>query len=196
MTTKRVKPKPTKKKIIRSRVRGLSIPLERIEQRIFLIRGQKVMFDSKLAELYEVTTSNLNLAVRRNIERFPEDFMFQLTGEEYENLRLQNAISSSSYGGRRYLPYAFTEHGVAMLSSVLKSKRAVQMNILVIRAFVRLRELVAGNRELAARVEKLEAEQKRHGSLLTILAEEIVGLQEPEPVPAKRRIGFATGNRN
>jgi hypothetical protein len=113
------------------------VPVERIEQRILLIRGHKVMLDSHLAELYQVATGNLNLAVRRNIERFPDDFMFQLTKGETENLRLQFATSSSGYGGRRYLPYVFTEQGVAMFSTVLKSGRAIAVNIAIMRTFVR-----------------------------------------------------------
>ena len=123
----------------------LPVPVAMIERRIYFIRGQKVMLDSDLADLYQVLTKNLNLAVRRNIGRFPEDFMFQLTPEEYENLRLQFATSNVGRGGRRYLPYAFTEHGVAMLSSVLNSERAVQMNILIIRAFVKMREILEYN---------------------------------------------------
>src|SRR5271157_6529140 len=107
------------------------VAVEVIERRILLVRGRKVMLDCHLAELYQVTTGNLNLAVRRNAERFPEDFMFQLTKEETDSLLLQFAISNEGRGGRRYLPYAFTEHGVAMLSSVLKSARAVRMNILI-----------------------------------------------------------------
>lgn len=148
------------------------------------------MIDADLADLYQVATGNLNLAVRRNVERFPEDFMFQLTVEEFENLSLQNAMSSLEWGGRRYLPYAFTEHGVAMLSAVLKSKRAVQMSILVVRAFVRLREMLASNKDLAARMEKLEAVQKDHASVINILAEEIDTMRMPLPLPAGRRIGF------
>jgi hypothetical protein len=119
------------------------------------------MFGSDLAELYQVTTGNLNLAVRRNAARFPEDFMFQITREEFENLRLQFATSSSGYSGRRYLPYAFSEHGVATLSSVLNSERAVWMNILIIRAFVKLRELLAANKELARKIEQIEAAQQQ-----------------------------------
>ena len=114
------------------------------------------MLDSDLAELYRATTGNLNLAVRRNPARFPEDFMFQLTTEELDSLLLQIARAKAGRGGRRTPPYAFTEHGVAMLSSVLNSERAVEMNILIIRAFVRMRELLASNKQLAARVEKLE----------------------------------------
>lgn len=151
------------------------------------MRGHKVMFDADLAELYEVSTGNLNLAVRRNPTRFPDDFMFQLTKEEFENLRLRFAISS--WGGRRYMPYAFTEHGVAMLSSVLGSERAVQMNILIVRAFVRLRDMLATHKDLAARVEKLESGQNRHASVINILADEIEDIKRLPESP-KRRIGF------
>jgi hypothetical protein len=166
------------------------IPLERIERRIYLIRDRKVMLDSNLAELYQVPTSRLNEAVKRNLSRFPEDFMFQLTGEEAEGLISQFAISNKGRGGRRTLPYAFTEHGVAMLSSVLSSDRAVQMNILIIRAFVKMRELLASQRDLAARVEKLEASHHQHASVITLLAEEIDDLKQPPPIPQKGRIGF------
>src|ERR1039457_4119070 len=134
----------------------LPVPVELVERRIYLIRGQKVMLDSDLAELYQVTTGNLNLAVRRNLSRFPADFMFQLTKEETGSLLLQIARAKTGRGGRQTPPYAFTELGVAMLSSVLNSERAVQMNILIIRAFVRLREMIASNKDIAARVEKLE----------------------------------------
>jgi len=170
----------------------LPISVELIARRIYRIRGEKVMLDSDLAELYQVLTKNLNKAVRRNLDRFPEDFMFQLTPAEAESLRFQFGTSKQGRGGRRYEPYAFTEHGVAMLSSVLNSKRAVQMNILIIRAFVQIRELLATNKDLAARVEKLEAGQKKHASIISLLAEEIDELKLlPEP-PAKRRIGYKT----
>lgn len=121
----------------------VAVPLERIERRIYLIRDRKVMLDSNLAELYKVPTSRLNEAVKRNLSRFPGDFMFQLTVAEAESLISQIAMSKNGRGGRRTRPYAFTEHGVAMLSSVLSSDRAVQMNILIIRAFVKMRELLA-----------------------------------------------------
>jgi hypothetical protein len=125
------------------------VPIEMIERRIILIRGSKVILDSDLAELYQVETRVLIQAVKRNLERFPEDFMLRLTKEEEQSLRSQFVISNSGgRGGRRYLPYIFTEHGVAILSSVLSSKRAVQMNILIIRAFVRLREILATHKEL------------------------------------------------
>ena len=115
------------------------IPVERVERRIFLLRGQKVMLDADLAELYGVKTEVLNQAVKRNQERFPHDFMFRLTAEEAESLRSQIVISKQGRGGRRYLPYAFTEQGVAMLSGILDSKRAIQVNIAIMRSFIKFR---------------------------------------------------------
>ena len=147
------------------------------------------MLDADLARLYQVPTKAFNQAVKRNLDRFPEDFMFQLTSKEAEPLRSQIVTSKNGRGGRRYLPYVFTEHGVAMLSSVLKSKRAVQMNILIVRAFVKLREMFAARKDWAARLEKLETVQRRQGSVITILAEEIRELKRL-PEPAKRRMGF------
>ena len=132
------------------------IPVERIERSIFLIRGHKVMLDSDLAELYGVTTKRLNERVMRNFSRFPEDFMFQLTESETQLLRSQIATSKKGRGGRRYPPYAFTEQGVAMLSSVLGSKRAIQVNIEIMRAFVRLRRILASHADLARKLEALE----------------------------------------
>src|SRR4030067_1855284 len=132
------------------------LPVEVIERKILLIRGQKVMLDSDLAELYGVETSNLNKAVKRNIARFPEDFMLQLTKEEADSLRFQIGMSKTEgRGGRRYLPYACTEQGVAMLSSVLNSKRAVQVNIAIMRAFVLLRRMLLSHEELARQVAAL-----------------------------------------
>jgi hypothetical protein len=128
--------------------------LANIEQRIFLIRGQRVMIDSDLAGLYDVETKAFNRAVRRQIFRFPPDFMFQLTSAEWDNLRSQNAISS--WGGRRYLPLAFTEQGVAMLSSVLSSERAIEVNIAIMRAFVKLRHALTVRHDLTIKVERLE----------------------------------------
>lgn len=169
----------------------LPVPIELIERRIYLIRGRKVMLDTELAELYRVPTFRLNEAVKRNLNRFPEDFMFQLNPEETESLTSQIAMSKNGRGGRRTRPYVFTEHGVAMLSSVLNSERAVQMNILIIRAFVKMRELLASHKDLAARVEELEAAQKKHASIIGILAEEIDEMKRL-PEPHKRRIGFKT----
>jgi phage regulator Rha-like protein len=179
----------------------LPVPVETITRRIYLIRGQKVMLDSDLAELYQVLTKNLNKAVRRNTDRFPADFMFQLTQEEAESLRFQIGTSNEGRGGRRYLPYAFTEHGVAMLSSVLNSKRAVQMNILIIRAFVQLRELLASHKDLAQKIELMETTQKRHAGALrqqadilqqhdAILVGVVKDIQRIKNPPITRAIGF------
>src|SRR5262245_49621724 len=130
-----------------------ALPAEVIEQKIYLIRGHKVILDADLAELYGVTTGNLNLAVRRNPKRFPQDFMFQLSRPETQSLLLQNARAKGR-GGRRTPPYAFTEQGVAMLSSVLNSERAIEVNIAVMRAFVRLRAMLSSQADLARRLEK------------------------------------------
>jgi len=156
----------------------LPVPVESVERRIYVIRGQKVMLDSDLAELYQVETRTLVQAVKRNMDRFPEDFMFQLTHEEGESLRSQIVISNEVRGGRRYLPYVFTEHGALMLSSVLKSKRAVQMSIRVVRVFIGLREMLATHKDLATRMEKLEAGQKGHASILSVIVEEIKKLKQ------------------
>jgi hypothetical protein len=154
------------------------------------------MLDTDLAGLYQVETKVLNQAVRRNMDRFPEDFMFQLSIEETESLRSHFVTSNAARGGRRYLPYAFTEHGVVMLSSVLRSRRAVQMNIFVVRAFVRLREMIAGNKTLAARIEKLERGHANAVSMIEVLVEDIdllsgeVKRMKAVPSPPRRRIGF------
>src|ERR1700733_10985959 len=132
------------------------IPVEYIERRIYLLREHKVMLDSDLADLYQVTTGNLNLAVKRNRSRFPADFVFQLTNDENASLLLQFVRAKGTRGGRRTPPYAFTELGVAMLSSVLNSERAVQINILIMRAFVRLRTLLSANKELARHLDQIE----------------------------------------
>jgi hypothetical protein len=182
----------------------LPVPLETITRRIYLIRGQKVMLDSDLAELYQVTTGNLNLAVRRNTERFPEDFMFQLTKEETESLLLQSARAKTGRGGRQTPPYAFTEHGVAMLSSVLNSDRAVQMNILIIRAFIKMRELLATHKDLARKIERLEAGHQDHAIAIDLVARDIQALGQKvmkefkklkSPRRKKPRIGFYTGDK-
>jgi hypothetical protein len=133
------------------------IPAEVIERKIYLIRGQKVMLDNDLAKLYKVETRTLIQAVKRNTERFPLDFMFQLNNQEVISLRSQFVISKTGRGGRRYLPYVFTEQGVAMLSSVLNSDRAIEVNIQIMRAFVKLREMIASNKELAKRLDELES---------------------------------------
>jgi hypothetical protein len=167
-----------------------------VEGLIHVIRGQKVMLDSDLAALYEVETKQLNRAVRRNQSRFPEDLMFQITDEEAECLRCQIGTSNSGRGGRRYLPHAFTEHGVVMLCSVLNSEPAIQMNLLIVRAFVRMRELIASNKDIAARVEKLERGHERAASVIEVLVEDIdrlareVGDMKALPPVTKRKIGF------
>jgi hypothetical protein len=182
----------------------LPVPVELIERRIYLIRGQKVMLDSDLAELYQAPTKALNQAVRRNLDRFPGDFMFRLTAEEAETLNRSRIVTGSQkHRDPRVLPYAFTEHGVAMLSSVLKSRRAVQMNIVIIRAFVKLRQILASHTALARRIEKLEATQKDHNAILSIVVNDIEtlsknmkkgfdGLQNPRR--RRPRIGFHIPN--
>ncbi|MBI3312417.1 MAG: ORF6N domain-containing protein [Candidatus Omnitrophica bacterium] len=171
------------------------VPVEHVERRILLVRGHKVMLDSDLAELYGVLTKRLNEQVRRNMERFPEGFMFQLTTEEYRDLRYQFgtsslrsqfATSSSGYGGRRYLPMVFTEQGVAMLSSVLHSKRAIQVNIAIMKTFVRIREMLATHRDLA---EKLEALERKYDGQFKMVFDAIRELVASPPSP-RRRIGF------
>jgi hypothetical protein len=132
------------------------IPIERIQQSIYLIRKQKVMLDKDLAALYGVTTKRLNEQVHRNIERFPSDFMFQLSDDETQILRSQIATSKNGRGGRRYNPYAFTEQGIAMLSSVLRSRLAVEVNIAIMRTFVKLREIIADNALLRHKIESME----------------------------------------
>ena len=168
------------------------IPLERIERSILLIRGEKVLLDSGLAELYGVETKKLLQAVKRNIDRFPADFMFRLAQDEFDNLRSQNVTSSLpiTWGGRRYPPYAFTEQGVAMLSSVLRSDRAVLVNIEIMRAFVRLRQMLASHAELAR---KLDALEKKYDRQFKAVFDAIRALMSPRPVPAKREIGFHAG---
>ena len=130
--------------------------LVQIQNLIYVIRGQRVMLDSDLAQLYGVLTKNLNKAVKRNIERFPQDFMFQLTKEEYQNLRFQNGTSKFTHGGRRFMPYAFTEQGVAMLSSVLESKQAIAVNIQIMRTFVQVKQFALEHKDLTKRFAELE----------------------------------------
>src|SRR5206468_2052761 len=154
----------------------------RVERRILLIRGQKVMLDADLAKLYGVPTKSLNLAVKRNTERFPEDFMFQLTDDEAAGLRFHFETSKSGRGGRRYRPYAFTEQGVAMLSSVLRSARAVQVNIAIMRTFVRLREMLLSNSDLAR---KLAALENKYDAQFKVVFDAIRELMQP-PTPPRR----------
>lgn len=164
------------------------IPVERIERAILSIRGEKVMLDNDLAELYGVETKVLNQAVKRNIERFPADFMFQLTQEEYDDLvRLRSQFVTLKRGEhRKYLPYAFTEHGALMLANVLNSERAAQTSVQVVRAFVRLRQMLASNAELAR---KLAALENKYDAQFKVVFDTIRQLMSP-PVKPKREIGF------
>jgi hypothetical protein len=178
-----------------SPVASLPLSLELIKRRIFIVRGQEIMIDGDLAELYQVPTFRLNESVKRNRSRFPEDFMFQLTKEEAQNLTSQFAISSLRSQNailkrgqhRKYLPHAFTEHGVAMLSSVLKSKRAILMNIFIIRAFIQLRKMLIQHESLSRRVQKTEKVIKFHDEVLLAVVEDVKKLKNPRKINA---IGF------
>lgn len=169
------------------------VPLERIENAILLLRGHKVLLDRDLARMYGVSTSRLNEQVRRNLDRFPDDFMFQLSKEEFENWKSQIAISNpGAKMGQRKRPLAFTEQGVAMLSSVLRSERAVQVNIAIMRAFVQLRELLSTHKDLAR---KLNALEKKYDENFRVVFEAIRQLMIPPPdLEKKRKIGFLRDN--
>jgi ORF6N domain-containing protein len=160
--------------------------IEKLEKAIYLIRGERVMLDRDLAVLYEVETKILNQAVKRNLQRFPCDFMFQLTEEEAESLRCQIGTSNKGRGGRRYLPYVFTEQGVGMLSTVLSSERAIAVNIAIIRTFVKLREFFLSNAELARRLDELES---KYDKQFKVVFDAIRKLMET-PVPGRKEIGF------
>ena len=172
-----------------------------IENRIHLVRGKKVMFDSDLSALYEVETKQLKRAVRRNIDRFPEDFMFELTKDELEILRRQ--IGTSSWGGERYQPFAFTEQGVAMLSSVLNSKRAIQVNIQIMRAFVRIRNIVADNPEVRKTIVNIEKRLNIHDRQIQIAFAALKSILQPPPMLPKKhyspengkKMGFGKGKK-
>ncbi|MFY9701183.1 MAG: ORF6N domain-containing protein [Terriglobales bacterium] len=161
-----------------------------IESRITILRSQKIILDTALAEIYGVPVKRLNQQVNRNRERFPSDFMFQITRREFTALRLQFATSKKGSGGRRSLPYAFTEHGAIMVATVLNTERAVKMSVFVVRAFVRLREILAANRELADKIEDLEDHLQAHDGAIQEILQVIKRLMQP---PSKRRskIGFA-----
>ena len=161
-----------------------TVLMERITSKIFLVRKQKVMLDRDLAELYGVETKVLKQAVKRNIDRFPHDFMFELTSDEFQNLRSQ--IVTSSWGGTRYIPMAFTEQGVAMLSSVLRSKRAVQVNIQIMRAFTQLRQMLSTHKDLK---KKIDAMERKYDQQFQVIFEAIKQLLETEATP-KKKIGF------
>ncbi len=179
-------------------------------QKIYLIRGQKIMLDEDLAELYAIPTKRLNEQVKRNLDRFPSDFMFQLTEIEAINLKSQIATSSllsvnkgetvtsfsneiaenKSWGGRRKLPFAFTEHGVLMLSSVLSSKIAVQVNIRIMRVYVRLREVLSAHHELSAKIDALESKVEKNNADVTLIFQALRQLMEPPEVKERKRIGY------
>jgi hypothetical protein len=165
------------------------VPTEVIVTKILFLRGEKVLLDRDLAELYAVETRALKQAVRRNIKRFPEDFMFELTKEELEDWRSQFVISKSDKMGLRYRPMAFTEQGVAMLSSVLNSDRAIEVNIAIMRAFVQLRKMIASNEELARKLEELEHKIEKHDEDIGLIFEAIRQLMTPPDTPPKK-IGF------
>jgi hypothetical protein len=170
------------------------VPVERVERTILLLRGQRVILDSDLAALYGVPVSIFNRAVKRNAARFPPDFVFQLTREENESLRSQIGISKTGRGGRRYLPYAFTEHGTAMAAAVLNSPRAVEVSVAVVRAFVRLRQILASNRQLASKVEEIERRLATHDKTLRGQGENIKTLiaviENLLPDMTEKQIGF------
>jgi hypothetical protein len=169
------------------------VPVERIARSILILRRQRVLLDAHLAALYGVSTTRLNQQIRRNLDRFPADFMFQLTAEEHTALMLQIATSKPGRGGRRKLPLVFTEHGAIMAATVLNSSRAVEMSIYVVRAFVQLRELLATSKELAKRLDDLEVRIARrlttHDAAITSILKTIRELMNP-PTPKKRPIGF------
>jgi phage regulator Rha-like protein len=161
----------------------------KVGSKILVLRNQKVILDSDLAELYGVSVKRLNEQIKRNPKRFPPDFLFTVTRPEYENLKSQNATSSSSHGGRRYLPHAFTEHGAIMAATVLNSKRAIEMSVFVVRAFVRMREAILENQRIAAKLDELENRLDSHDGSIEELVEAIRELIAPLPAN-NRRIGF------
>jgi phage regulator Rha-like protein len=162
---------------------------KRVESKILMLRGCKVILDADLAQLYGVPVKRLNEQISRNADRFPADFLFRLSAAEYEKLRSQIATSSSTHGGRRYLPYAFTEHGAIMAATVLNSERAVEMSIFVVRAFVRMREVMAANQQVVAKLAELEHRLESHDTDIQELVEAIRELMAPSPSKG-RKIGF------
>ena len=168
---------------------GLPIPIEQIQQLILLIRRKKVMLDAALTKLYSVSTKRLNEQVKRNRDRFPEDFMFQLNPTEVNNLRSHFATSKKERGGRRYAPYTFTEHGAIMLAAVLSTPRAMQVSVLVVRAFVRLREILTTHKALAHKLAELESKIETHDEAIRSLVSAIRQLMAP-PAAGQKKIGF------
>ncbi len=172
------------------------VPVERIQSHILLIRGQKVILDSDLAGLYGVPTKRLNEQVKRNLDRFPPDFMFALTAEEVSSLRSQFATSNEGRGGRRHKPYAFTEHGAIMAASVLNSPQAVRTSIFVVRAFVRLRQVLASNQVLARRLERLEQAVGTHDRQIVAIVDVLHLLMPPDNEPPREPFGFHPAKRD
>jgi phage regulator Rha-like protein len=179
---------------------SMAIPDEIVMRKIFLIRGQKVMLDRDLAELYGVETKRLKEAVRRNVERFPEDFMFELTKREFSNWRTQFATSNSERMGLRIPPFAFTEYGILMLASVLNSKRAIQINIQVVRIFSKLRDMMQNQHVLITRIEQIEHEISGHDEKLLLIFEYLKQLeqskQEEQEFKNRKPVGFKSGNKD
>jgi phage regulator Rha-like protein len=175
-----------KRRLLQNQKRGTVVP---IESCIVILRRQKVILDTELAELYGVPVKRLNQQIKRNRERFPADFMFQLTAQETSRLRLQIATSNNGRGGRRSKPYAFTEHGAIMAATVLNSERAVHMSVFVVRAFVRLRDLLAGNRQVAAKIAELEDHLDTHDRAIRQIIDAIRRLTTRRAAPGAR-IGF------
>lgn len=178
---------------------SLPVPIGVVNRRILLIRGQKVILDADLAELYGVQTKMLNRAIKRNPKRFPSDFMFQLATSEVNNLRFhfgtsnlrsQIATSKKGHGGRRYQPYAFTEHGALMAANVLKSSAAIQVSIEIVRAFVKLREIIDTHKGLSQKLDALENKYSKHDQQINAIFAAIRELMKPTPVPQERQIGF------
>lgn len=163
--------------------------IEGIGEKIYLIRGQKVMLDSDLAKVYQVATRVLNQAVKRNLNRFPEDFMFQLTEDETKSLRSQSVTSNKSRGGRRYYPYVFTEHGAVMLASILNSPTAIEASIKVVRAFIKMRSILALHQDLAERIEELEKTTDKHDQNFAVISQ-LLSQVFRDPKFLKRQIGF------
>ena len=171
----------------------LAIP---VESRILILRHQRVILDSDLAELYGVPVKQLNQQIKRNRERFPTDFMFQLTAKEDKSLRSQIVTSKKGHGGRRYPPYAFTEHGAIMAATVLNSKRAIEMSVFVVRAFVRMREMLAKNRQLAAKIDELDRRLETHDTAIQDIIDAIKELMVPEGgQSARSAFSFRPANR-
>jgi hypothetical protein len=186
--TERKRPEPA---TAAKKTAGAAImPIGKIERSILLARGEKVILDADLAKLYGVATKRLNEQVRRNIDRFPDDFVFQLNRNELDNLRSQSVTSSSGYGGRRYAPYAFTEHGAIMAATVLNSPRAVQVSVYVVRAFVQLRRVLGQNKQLAAKLAELERKVGDHDQKIVAIIQAIRELMAPPPKPPRKQIGF------